>query len=194
MLYLDTTSPLVVCTRGVLHREEWDAQSVDTRASPPHAGVALHLPSHPYPLSDMPHCRCQRDRKSPAIAAGRCTPFHKFQRSAAQSCSTNQRVKSTKMAYHCSQCVHPPFATKGNMATHLGCKNIPGHDMGPYLCQFPGCGQRAVREYVSLNSSHLATHHVFVSISNLSQQRPCHCSRRAPFVYVGTGPAGIALL
>ncbi|THY29756.1 hypothetical protein D6D01_03459 [Aureobasidium pullulans] len=50
------------------------------------------------------------------------------------------------MAYHCSQCVHPPFATKGNMATHLGCKNIPGHDMGPYLCQFPGCGQRAVRD------------------------------------------------
>ncbi|TIA25561.1 hypothetical protein D6C81_01664 [Aureobasidium pullulans] len=50
------------------------------------------------------------------------------------------------MAYHCSQCVHPPFATKGNMATHLGCKNILGHDMGPYLCQFPGCGQRAVRD------------------------------------------------
>ncbi|THZ83072.1 hypothetical protein D6C84_05283 [Aureobasidium pullulans] len=50
------------------------------------------------------------------------------------------------MAYHCSQCVHPPFATKGNMATHLGCKNVPGHDMGPYLCQFPGCGQRAVRD------------------------------------------------
>lgn len=41
MLYLDTTSPLVVCTHGVLHREEWDAQSVNTRASPPHAGVAL---------------------------------------------------------------------------------------------------------------------------------------------------------
>ncbi|THY81213.1 hypothetical protein D6C95_09190 [Aureobasidium pullulans] len=50
------------------------------------------------------------------------------------------------MAYHCSQCVHPPFATKGNVATHLGCKNIPGHDMGPYLCQFPGCGQCAVRD------------------------------------------------
>ncbi|THV89572.1 hypothetical protein D6D26_09719 [Aureobasidium pullulans] len=50
------------------------------------------------------------------------------------------------MAYHCSQCVHPPFATKGNMVTHPGCKNIPGHDMGPYLCQFPGCGQRAVRD------------------------------------------------
>ncbi|KAG2165729.1 hypothetical protein JADG_005468 [Aureobasidium aubasidani] len=32
------------------------------------------------------------------------------------------------------------------MATHLGCKNIPEHDMGPYLCQFPGCGQRAVRD------------------------------------------------
>jgi hypothetical protein len=51
------------------------------------------------------------------------------------------------MAFRCLLC-HPAVvdcADHGNMMSHLGAVRLPGHNMGPFRCQHPGCTLRSVR-------------------------------------------------
>lgn len=68
------------------------------------------------------------------------------------------------MAYQCRLCLPrvSTFANDGNMKSHLGAANLPGHNMGPWRCLHPGCTTRSVRKYVMLGhdlQSFLANDH-----------------------------------
>ncbi|KAK5999944.1 hypothetical protein QM012_005032 [Aureobasidium pullulans] len=64
------------------------------------------------------------------------------------------------MASHqCRRCLPNvvTFANEGNLKSHLGATNIPGHNMGPWRCQHPGCTRRSVRNVPNVNhGNHVA--------------------------------------
>ncbi|KAH0387671.1 hypothetical protein KCU92_g1421, partial [Aureobasidium melanogenum] len=97
------------------------------------------------------------------------------------------------MRYYCQRCGNYDTTDKGNFKSHLGrVDNV--HNMGPYVCQRPGCHVRAVRgDSENPHTSHPSLPPDWVRDANLATALDAELAASgspAPLASSTAGPAG----